>query len=306
MKLIKRRVKRPFMFGRIVHEMVELYANGDDPFERLYQLELENGNMFSSEREMYGDIINDIRAIMISYFEFYESKDDIKYIRRKGRNAEHKFELEIADGILMTGKIDAVVDSKNKLRWLAEHKTFSRLPSEDHRWRNLQSGVYIKVIQLMGWFSSRPIEGTLWDYIWSKAPAKPALLKNGTLSRKAIDTVPEMVVQTAKELGLKIRNQTLAMEMAQESQNKYYHRMFNPLKQKVVDTIFSDFIDTAREMSEYHDTRKDMNIERHCEWCDYEPLCRARLQGNDIDMIMEREYDIDADKPVEEELGEAE
>ena len=36
-----------------------------------------------------------------------------------------------------------------------------------------------------------------------------------------------------------------------------------------------------------------MNIERHCSWCDYEPLCRARLQGNDFDFIKERQYEID-------------
>jgi len=303
-KLKRKKVKRPFMFGRIVHEMVEANANGDDPFEVLERVGLDNMKLFSAEREMYGEIIEDIRLIMTAYFDFWPDKR-LTYIRRGGRNAEHEFEIEIEKGILLVGKIDAVGDTENKLRWLVEHKSFGRsIPNEDHRWRNLQSAVYLRVISMLGWFGKKPMDGVLWDYIWSKPPTIPPVLADKkTLSSRAIDTVPPAIIEELKRLKLSPKDNAKVLTMAQQSQTNYFQRIFTPVSPRVVDEVFQDFVDTAREMYETADRRNvyPRNIERHCEWCDFEPLCRATLQGNDVDYLIEREYTKDADP---EEPGE--
>lgn len=300
----RRRVKRPLMFGRIIHEMIEAHANGDDPFEVLLEAEKSQGKLFTAEKEMYGEIIEDIRLIMTAYFDYWSDKK-LVYIRRAGRNAEHSFEIEIAKDVILVGKIDAVGKTANKLKWLVEHKSFGRsVPNEDHRWRNLQSVVYLRTIEMLGWFGGA-IDGVLWDYVWSKPPVIPALLADKkSLSARAIDTVPTAIIEELKALGLNPKDNAKVLAMAQQSQQSYFQRIFTPINKAVVDEVFEDFVDTAREMSETADRRNvyARNLERHCEWCDYEPLCRATLQGLDVDYVREKEYysNADPEEPGEE------
>ena len=140
-KLRRKRIKRPFMFGRIVHNMLEADANGDDPFDVLDQVSFDNQKLFAAEREMYGEIVEDLGTIMEAYFEYWP-ESDLLFVRKKGRSAEHLFEIEVLPGILWTGIIDGVARTPNKLRWLVEHKSFKKKVNEDHRWRNLQSVTY--------------------------------------------------------------------------------------------------------------------------------------------------------------------
>jgi hypothetical protein len=73
-------------------------------------------------------------------------------------------------------------------------------------------------------------------------------------------------------------------------------RIHTPVNRAVADLVFTDFEATVREMVDNHGKCSDMNIDKHCSWCDYEPLCRAKLQGLDVDYIKEREY-TDGTKP---------
>lgn len=298
MRLKRKMVKRPLMFGRIVHEVVEAYINGDDPFEVIDKISFDQEKLFTAEREMYGEIIEDMRLIMRGYFEHWPERN-LKFLRVNKRNAEHTFDIEIAPDIILTGKIDAIADSPNKNRWLVEHKSFTRLPTDDHRWRNLQSAVYIRVVDMLGWFK-RGIDGTLWDYIHSKPPTIPNILKNGTqLSSASVATVLPAVMDEIERLGLKKKDNEKVIAMAKESEKQYFIRIFTPVKPKVVDYLFASMIDTARDIAENGETKTDMNPDTHCEWCDFEPLCRARMMGNDYDSIIEREYTIHADPEKE-------
>src|SRR5262245_60071540 len=149
--LRRRKVSRPLMFGRLVHDMTEAQANGDDPFDVLKAAIKNMGHLFTSEREMYGDIANDVRIIMEEYFAYWDApKRKMSYIRRKGQNAEHEFEIDLTKEIVLIGKIDAFA-RHNKLTWLVERKSFSKRPSEDHRWRNIQSALYCWVVEKLGW-----------------------------------------------------------------------------------------------------------------------------------------------------------
>jgi hypothetical protein len=49
-----------------------------------------------------------------------------------------------------------------------------------------------------------------------------------------------------------------------------------------------------------------MNIGRHCSFCDFEMLCRAEIQGSDVDYLKEREYVARKEKPEEDRSFSAE
>jgi hypothetical protein len=285
-KLEKKRVSRPLQFGRLVHSMIEYHAQGLDPFAVLDELSVEDQKLFKAEREMYGDIISDVRCIMEEYFD-YHGDDSLRALRVNGRYAEHEFNTEIAPGILLTGKIDMIARTPNKLRWLVEHKSFNRLPSEDERWRNVQSVVYFKAIELLGW---KPVDGVCWDYIHSKSPTRPEILKNGQMTKKALTTLPSRVLEVAKEHKLKREMYAATLEMAKSQRKYYFQRSFNPIKPVVVKHVWNDFLSSSKEMRDCHGKSHERNIDRHCSWCDFEPLCRAELSGHDTDFIRRNDY----------------
>ena len=285
--LRKKTKSRPLEFGTIVHEMLEAHANGDDPFEVLKSQAIMKAKMFEAEREMYGEIIDTIRIIMTEYFEVYK-KDTLRYVRTAGRSGEHEFEIEVAPGIIMVGKIDGIGCDK-RLRWIVEHKTFGkRLPGDDDRWRNLQSAVYIRAIDMLGW---KPVDGMLWNYIWSKAPTVPEILKNGGISRRKITTLPAIIHKVIVDNGLRASDYEELIKLTEEGRSYYFSRIYTPVAKHTVSLLFNEFVESAREVAESHGVRcGPRNIGMHCGWCDFEGLCRAELQGSDVDFVKEREY----------------
>lgn len=300
---LRRKLKaRPLQFGTMVHEMLEGDANGKNPFKILKRMAKTDEKMFRSQAEEWGQIVDDTRVIMTEYFIHWDHapKDKrIEPITIKKKTAEHTFEVEIAKDIVATGKIDMFAKTPNKLRWLVEHKTFARMPNEDHRWRNLQSVVYFRVNDMLGLPS---LDGTCWDYIRSKPPTAPQFKQDGTLSARALDTLPTKVLEAFKEAGIKATDKKYAplIKLAEANRRNYFDRVFTPIKEDVVDVVWEDFIHTAKEMADNHGRVKDRHIGRHCDWCEFESLCRAEMMGMDADFIRSKDFEI-REKHDEEE-----
>lgn len=290
-KLKKKKIKRPFMFGGIVHNMLEAYANADDPWDVLAEAEANNRKLFRAEKELYGDIVSDIKIIMTEYFAYWpeRGKNALQYARIQGSAAEHIFEIELMDGVVWKGKIDALA-KYNDIKALVEHKSFSKEWSEDDRWRNVQSCTYNRAARMMGWYDP---EATVWDMIHSKPPTVPQLLKSGKLSTRKIVTLPSALDQAFKEYKLSPKKYPILVDMAHKGREHYFQRILTPISEETEEAVFSDFVETAHEIVDFHDKRKTRNIGRHCGWCDFEPLCRASLQGLDYDYVKEKEYEED-------------
>lgn len=284
-KLIK---ARPLTFGIIIHQMLEAFAEGRDPFKELQLIGKENRKLFAEERELYGNIIEDIGVIMREYFRIYPKKS-LKYIKHQGKAAEHELEVEIDEGFLFVFRVDHFGRTENGLRWLVENKTFSRKPSEDQRWRDVQTCMYLRACEML---RIKHLNGVLWNYIKSKAPTKPEVLKDGVhLSKREIDTLPETVLAVIKANGLKEKDCTEQIQKARNNVGSYFDRVFTPVIPQVVNTLYQEFIETCIDMRDLHGTVTDRNIGQHCGWCEFEPLCRMELTGGDIEFIKEHEYE---------------
>lgn len=301
-KLQAKRIARPLQFGTIVHRMKQAFAEGEDPFSVLKKIGLENMKLFRAEREHYGDIIEDIELLMTDYYKYYPPKS-ITYLARKGQFAEHKFELDLTNEILWTGMIDAFVQTPNKLKWIMEHKNHKVLPNEDDRWRNIQSASYTRAVETLGWFR---VEGLVWDYIRTKPPTRPQLLKSGEVSEKNLDSIPAAVGATLRIYKKDPKNYPKLMEQVTENQSRWFERIFTPTKKHVVDKVMSDFIDTAQEILKLSGKSKTKTIGRHCSWCEMEPICRAELRDMDVDMVKEREFHVIEEPEVTEEPADRE
>ena len=284
---LKKRVKaRPLQFGSIVHDMMEAQAGGHDPLKLLDKIAQDNKKLFREEREVYGEIIDDIRYIWQAYNEYY-AKEPLQYLKHGKQRAEHQFAIEIDRDIIATGKIDAAIEAK-RMEWLLEHKTHKQFPNQDHRWRNLQSSVYIRFVDMLGWWD---LEGTMWNYIRSKAPTRPQLLKSGEMSTRELDSLPQVVIDTLKQHKKNPKKYADLIDAQRRNMSTYFQRIFTPVKKAVVDNLYKDFVSSARQLMDIN-FRKGVprSIGRHCDWCEFELLCRAALQGSDEAFVKEREY----------------
>lgn len=290
LKLQKKIKSRPLKFGGIIHKLIESEVKGEDFKDELKKIDKQNQRLFREEREYYGNIVSDIDYIMSAYKKFW-AKEPLIYLPKDGKPCELPFEIEIAKGIIFKGTLDGVVRSK-KMRWLLEHKTHKFFPSVDHRWRNLQSCAYIRVIEMLGWWSGK-VEGVCWDYIRSKPPTRPQLTKTGKLSEREIDSLPEVVKDAIKGYGL---DPSQFKALIQDQENRlpnWFQRVYTPTKPKVIDQVFNDLVITAKEIERSQDNKKERprEINQHCEWCEFEALCRASLQGLDESFIREHDYE---------------
>lgn len=296
-KLRKKFKGRPLRFGSIVHEFLEADANGmADPFNIFDKALKEQGKMFASQREEVEETIEDARTIMMDYEDYWEEApkhQQFTYLRRKGKASEHEFNVELCDGIMLNGRLDglaSLVSDKSKL--LVEDKTFKAMPNDDHRWRNLQSNIYKFALDKL----DINIERICWNYIRSKPPSLPKMLKDGSVSNKRLDSLPFALKMFEKRQKLKLPARMI--ETARGNRKNYFIRTFSAPRKKTVDLLVADFIETAREMSEQHGRVKSKTIDRHCEWCDYEPICRAEMTGSDRDFIIKKDYEkYEKDKP---------
>lgn len=285
LKLRKRIKGRPLQFGSLVHTMLEADANGANPYKAL-TAEVKGQKLFNVEREELEGIATDVRWIMREYFEFWEQagKDkELHFLKRDKKSAEHEIILDLATGITVVVKLDAVASNKRG-NWLVEHKTFKNMPSDDHRWRDLQGNLYKWAIDEVG----IKVDGMCWDYIRSKPPSTPQLLKDGSVSAKRLDTLPGVLLDFGKEQKVKIPPRLL--KTAEDNRSKYFTRTFTAFRSQTVKLLHADFVETAQEMARNHGNSKAMSIDRHCEWCEYEPLCRAELTGGDTKFIIKKEY----------------
>lgn len=292
--LLKKIVKaRPLQFGSIIHEMLEVSAEGGDPFKHLDKIGRVNKKLFAAERELYGEIVADARIIMQSYFKYYPKKE-LRYFPHKGKRAEHNFEVDIGHGLLLKLKVDAFARTENGLRWLVEHKTFSKMPGEDERWRDLQSTLYLYVCtQILG---IKDLTGICWNYVKSKSPSSPQVLQSGKLSSRELDTLPLKVKEVIKREGLKEKDYKDLIVSAEENVQTYFRRIYTPANEQVIAELLRDFITTAREVKELHGIAQERSIGRHCSWCDYELLCRTELTGGDSTYVKENHYEPESGK----------
>jgi PD-(D/E)XK nuclease superfamily len=283
---------RPLKFGGIVHTLMEELSKGKDPFKKLQAIGEHERKLFREEIEYYGDIITDIEYIMRAYIKFW-AKEPLKWINVNGKKAELPFEVELTSEIRFKGTLDGVVKHRS-FTALLEHKTHKNIPNDDHRWRNLQSAVYIRMLQMAGWV--KDIDGTLWNYVRSKSPTRPKLLKAGGMSQASIDTLPDVIgtFLTEHKLSAVPYKEFISTQIV--NLQTWFQRVYTPIKPEVVMTLFLEFVRTAREMAGYYEKNKSpppRSIGQHCMWCSFEPLCRAELMGDDVDFVREHQFVVD-------------
>jgi len=291
--LHRRRVARPLTFGSAVHKVIEDTVEGvprknlKKSLDKWANEELADKKYFTAEVELFREAVEDAWTIMREYEDFWPA-NHLTYLEVNGRKSEHEIHFEPkGEDFIITGKIDAYAQSKNKLKWMVEHKSGKSFMSEDERWRSIQVALYDVVGAELGFPT---VDGIVWDMIKSKPPTRPQLLVKGTFSLKALDSLPMTVYNTIMEAGQNPNNYPTLLAAAERNRSNYFQRIFQPVTSNVKTHLYKTFTETARDILDNGHKTHRMTIGKHCSWCDYEPICRAIMTDSDPDYVMEKEF----------------
>lgn len=280
-------IARPLVMGSAVHKVIEYNIAGRPLADAMKKINEGRAKVFSSDVDEYDQIMSDTETIMTAYIQFHKN-EPVTYHEINGRRAEFEFEHDIGNGVTLEGVIDCIPVTEDGRKWVGEHKSHKQFPTEDVRAADLQSMLYADAAKKA--LGLNRITGVFWDYIRTKSPEFPKLLKNGTLSKARIDTLPSVYEQAIKNHGLNRVDYGDILGELDDKLPSWFRRVFVPLNQAAVEQLLEETRVTGREMMRKAGVDTTRNLSRDCSYCSYEKLCKAELFGMDADFIREREF----------------
>jgi hypothetical protein len=285
--LERKRPKVQLIRGTILHAMLDAKAKGKNPASVLRQYAKEYGKLFREERDEYGDLIGDCKKLFDNYQRHY-ADDGYKILE-----SEYEVQVPLLKEVTFQGHIDKVVLDPQKRRWIKDHKSHKNIPGEEARFSDLQTVFYTWAWNKLN--PRRPVDGIIWDYIRTKLPVEPEVLKSGQLSQRAnIDTTYDVALAAVqahcKRTGEDQQHYTEWLEGLKGREEKFLRRVYLPSPPRVmVDQIVSEMVTTSQEILRSHDDTT-RNMTKDCSWCSFYNLCHAELRGQDSDFIRKTEY----------------
>lgn len=297
-----RSIQRPLKFGSAVHKAIEFIAHGKTVEAAIEEMNKDRAQVFASELDFWDEIMRDATWISRAYQRHYK-KSQLEPVKIGKKKSEHKFEIPIARDIVLTGVVDEFADTADGRRWLVEHKTRGgRIENDDVRTRDLQTLLYTSP-PVLDFFGIKKVSGVFWDYIRSKSPSIPQQLKDGSLSKRAIDTLPEVYSSEIKRLKLDPKDYLDILGNLDDNVPNWFRRVPLPLAKTATSEILEETIYTAKEIRRKAGVDTTRNFTRDCSWCPYEKLCIAELRGADAAFIRQREYRV-SERSSQEEVTE--
>lgn len=296
--------------GEIYHAMLEAYLKGDSWEKVLDGYSKEYDKLSEEEKKILGDLPHTLEKIMRGYIKLY-GNDGLKYpvveeefncaiFMPSDLEAINKFLTSLGQDTLtdirFVGKIDAI--AQNDKTWIVEHKTVSKIPDESMRLYDFQTVLYTYAIETDSKFENFKPDGILWDYIRTKIPTVPEVLKKGGLSKaKNIDTDYDTYYEAIISHDENPVDYADILNKLKEKGNTFYRRNYVLLASaNMRRVLLDDFRRTILEIIINGDTDKIKNLDRFCNTCPYEEICQAELSGLDVDFIKSKNY-----KKVEKE-----
>lgn len=286
--LMRKLTAVPLIRGTILHRMIDARAKGKDPALVLREYEKTYRKLFLEQREEYGDLIEDCRQIYLGWVEHWKS-DGMKVIE-----SEHQIQIPIAPGIIFQGTIDKVLQDMKRRRWIADHKSHKNLPGDDQRFGDIQTVMYVWAWNTK--YPRKPVDGVLWDYLRTKLPAIPEVLKSGKLSQRSnIDTTYNIALRTVNEHCKKTKEDPADyaewLEGIKKHEGVFYKRVPLPSPPRLlVERIVQEMTTTAIEMQRVGEVDDTRNMTKDCSWCEFRQLCQAELRGQDSDFIRNSDF----------------
>lgn len=283
---------RPLRFGTWMHELIEVDWQGGDWKEQQARNVSKFKKFFDEEKEMLGDLPGDTERTMRAYLWHYQHDDwEVK-------DVEFILEVTWPDGGIYRGKLDGLIENEFGF-WVVDHKNLKSFPDFSFRILDAQSALYIWAALKNG----LEVQGHIWNYLRSRPPGIPKLLKSGErLSKAKIDTDYITLLQTIKQHGLKPKDYREWLDRLKAQQYRHGMPQASPFFQRpilekqppMLKKIATEGYMTHKRIHEYHwhhPDRVERNPDLSCQWlCNFVDLCTTELFGGNGDQVRRSQF----------------
>lgn len=294
-----KRKKETLERGTLVHACLEdYYRKGFEPkamIQPLKDYKKKLRKMFDEERALYEHIPGEVAQILRGYHRHWQDQRRFEVLnlgKDIGPAVEAVIEVPLTSNVELGVTLDLAVEDHMGI-WVMDTKTARTLPSDEFRLTDTQSRLYEWALeQVLG----KEVMGIIWNYVRTKVPAVPELLKSGGLSkRKNIDTDKYTYLKTIKDHDLDPADYEDILSILPDSKI-FYHRI-RCSKDKV---MMKDVLESAALAGErIHQLRERDNPKNYlrglsfmCERdCEFRPLCVADMKKEDTDFIINTYYE---------------
>jgi hypothetical protein len=281
--LVRRTAPVALLRGTTLHAMLEANIKGEDWTIPLGVYAEQYGKLWAEEAEQYPHP-DELKGIYERYQRHW-ANDGLTYDGR----AEVELIVEHR-GIIFKGIIDAFPKDKQDRIWLSDHKTHKILPDEHTRFSDIQTVLYY-------WMAKQEklqVDGILWDYLRTKPPAIPEVLKSGGLSKRSnIDT--DRATYEAEIKKHRLNPADYQDILAKVDRNVFFQRIYlpNPAAD-LIHNVVTEAFDTAIEIE--NSTSTCRNMTRDCKSCTFYPICSAEVRGIDSSFIRKQLFTLREEK----------
>lgn len=236
-----------------------------------------------------------IRRIMDNYF-FFRGESDAEEYEILHVEVETNVNILRPRGglprVTSFGKVDLVTRNKYNGRLnLWEHKSGEEIPEQSKRLRDLQTLLYTEKLKVLGIIGDERIDATIWNYVRTKEPTVPEVLKSGGLTKRAnLDSTWTVYLAELDRLHLpfdEYDEQKIRLEGRELT--AYFPRFEQPILVRP-EILMRDYVTTAKQIRdaralwELGSAIPTRNLSLTCEWCEFKELCNAVIfTGSDED-----------------------
>lgn len=282
----------PLERGSWIHALLETMYLGQPWEDKHDKLTIKFNDLFDEEKESLGDLPRECERIMKSYIWHYKEHD------WRVHEVEFVLEAEFPDGSIYRVKIDLLVEDQFGL-WIVDHKSHKTLPNLGFRLLDAQSALYIWA----AWKNKIPVQGHIWNYLRTKAPTVPYLLKSGArLSKKSIETDFLTYVRALKKYKLPLEDHKHEIIRLKNQQYKtgelqtspFFRRDVLEKSPRMIKQVVQEAYTTHKRMHSYpwDDVRQIERVpDRSCTFgCSYADLCQTELFTGSGDYLRRKKY----------------
>lgn len=289
---------RPLKMGTWMHYLLEEYYAGRDWKAKHRELSTQFAELFDEEKESLGDLPNDCRRLMLSYLWHYGANKEDPFHGWDVEKVEFTIETPLIGDAIYRGRIDLAVHDRYG-RWFVDHKNMKSFPDFSFRLNDSQSGLYLWAARQEG----MEVQGFIWNYLRTKAPSVPALLKDGSrLSKAKCDTDYPTLVKAIRSNELDpepyrdwlavLKNDRWQQDAPQTSH--FFHRATLEKDDDMLDRVAMEAAHTYQRMRDYD--WSDMDAiervpDRSCTFmCSFLDLCSAELFQGEAPFLRRSAY----------------
>lgn len=295
--------------GQLIHSCLEAHYSGKDWTQPIKDLPMDMENVFDEERVEWANLASDVYKILRPYFSGYREADS------KFTTLATEFYFEMPLGAhTYRGYIDWIAENDEGV-WVIDTKTTKVLPKDQELYMDMQTLIYYDACRtdpkLIALLAGRKLAGVMFNYICTKAPKEPKMLKNNSLSKEAINTDISTYFRAVKANGLDPEDYADMVDKLKD--NIFFKRVRIPVSETTLSILKQEIIATLDEAEVLHMYAETSGMARfprtmlkmRCEWdCPYRRICFAELAGMNTSSIIDAEYEIKVSERGEEDNGE--